>query len=59
MVYAAVNLLKFSVDSIIEIANRRSFSSQIHFIQILQRELEITPGKYRKKYGRKKWMVGR
>ncbi len=43
----AKNLLRYSDYSIIEIANRLSFSSQSHFIQQF-RELEgITPKKYR------------
>lgn len=56
-VEAAVNLLKYSDYSIVEIANRLSFSSQSHFIQIFRKELGLTPKKYRMKYGKPKWIV--
>ena len=43
----AKNLLRFSDYSLIEIANRLSFSSQSHFIQQFRETVGMTPKKYR------------
>lgn len=43
----AKNLLKYSEYSMIEIANRLSFSSQSHFIQQFREIVGMTPKKYR------------
>lgn len=43
----ARNLLRFSDYSMIEIANRLSFSSQSHFIQQFKETVGVTPRKYR------------
>ncbi|MDO4647552.1 MAG: helix-turn-helix transcriptional regulator, partial [Eubacteriales bacterium] len=51
----AKNLLRFSDYSIIEIANRLSFSSQSHFIQQFREITGTTPKKYRNKTFRQKW----
>lgn len=45
----AKNLLRFSDYSMIEIANRLSFSSQSHFIQQFRESVGMTPKKYREK----------
>lgn len=41
------NLLQYSDYSMIEIANRLSFSSQSHFIQQFRETVGMTPKKYR------------
>lgn len=41
------NLLQYSEYSIIDIANRLSFSSQSHFIQQFREYVGMTPKKYR------------
>lgn len=51
----AVNLLKYSDSSLIEIANYLAFSSQSHFIQIFEKYMGITPKKYRDLYYHKNW----
>lgn len=43
----ARNLLRYSDYSVIEIANRLSFSSQSHFIQQFREIVGMTPKKYR------------
>ena len=43
----AKNLLQYSEYSMIEIANRLSFSSQSHFIQQFRESVGMTPKKYR------------
>lgn len=43
----AKNLLKYSDYSMIDIANRLSFSSQSHFIQQFREVVGMTPKKYR------------
>ena len=43
----AKNLLRYSDYSMIEIANRLSFSSQSHFIQQFRESVGMTPKKYR------------
>lgn len=53
----ATNLLKYSPYSMVEIANRLSFSSQSHFIQTFKKSVGMTPLKYREKYGRSQWDV--
>ncbi len=53
----ATNLLKYSPYSMVEIANRLSFSSQSHFIQTFKKVIGMTPLKYREKYGRSEWSV--
>ncbi len=51
----AKNLLRFSDYSMIDIANRLSFSSQIHFIQQFREVEGITPKKYRDEYYMVQW----
>ena len=51
----AKNLLRFSNDSMIDIANRLSFSSQSHFIQQFREVVEMTPKKYRDTYYMVEW----
>lgn len=46
-IQVAMNLLRFSDYSLIEIANRLSFSSQSHFIQQFKESVGMTPKKYR------------
>lgn len=53
----ASNLLKYSPYSMVDIANRLSFSSQSHFIQTFKKVIGTTPLKYRQKYGRSEWNV--
>ena len=43
----ATNLLKYSPYSMVDIANRLSFSSQSHFIQTFKKVIGTTPLKYR------------
>ena len=47
----AKNLLRFSDYSMIDIANRLSFSSQSHFIQQFRESVGMTPKKYRNAEG--------
>ena len=51
----ATHLLKYSEQSIIDIANYLSFSSQSHFIQIFEGFIGMTPKKYRDKYYKSMW----
>ena len=51
----AKNLLRFSDYSMIDIANRLSFSSQSHFIQQFREVEGITPKKYRDEYYMVQW----
>ena len=51
----AKNLLQYSDYSIIEIATYLSFASQSHFIQVFEKEMGITPHKYRMKHFRTSW----
>lgn len=51
----AQNLLKYSDFSLIEIANYLAFSSQSHFIQVFDKQVGLTPKKYRDKYYRTTW----
>ncbi len=51
----AKNLLRFSDYSMIEIADRLSFSSQSHFIQQFREVEGITPKKYRDEYYMVQW----
>ena len=51
----AKNLLRFSNDSMIDIANRLSFSSQSHFIQQFREVVGMTPKKYRDTYYMVEW----
>ena len=51
----AKNLLRFSDYSMIEIANRLSFSSQSHFIQQFREVEGITPKRYRDEYYMVQW----
>lgn len=53
----AKNLLRFSDYSMIEIANRLSFSSQSHFIQQFREVEGITPKKYRDEYYMVQWDI--
>lgn len=52
----AENLLKFSDYDIAVIANYFSFSSQSHFTQAFEKQVGLSPKKYRDKYYRKSWM---
>lgn len=47
--------MRFSDYSMIEIANRLSFSSQSHFIQQFREVEGITPKKYRDEYYMVQW----
>ncbi len=51
----AENLLKYSDYSYIEIANYLSFSSQSHFIQAFEKQVGLTPKKYRDKFYHTTW----
>ena len=51
----AKNLLRFSDYSMIDIANRLSFSSQSHFIQQFRESVGMTPKKYRDEYYMVQW----
>lgn len=53
----AKNLLRFSDYSMIEIANRLSFSSQSHFIQQFREVVGMTPKKYRDEYYMVQWDI--
>ncbi len=53
----AKNMLRFSDYSMIEIANRLSFSSQSHFIQQFRETVGMTPKKYREKYYMVQWDI--
>lgn len=53
----AKNLLRFSDYSMIEIANRLSFSSQSHFIQQFREAVGMTPKKYRDEYYMVQWDI--
>ena len=53
----AKNLLRFSDYSMIEIANRLSFSSQSHFIQQFHEVVGMTPKKYRDEYYMVQWDI--
>lgn len=52
----AENLLKFSDYDIAVIANYFSFSSQSHFTQAFEKQVGLSPKKYRDQYYRKSWM---
>lgn len=54
----AKNLLRFSDYSMIDIANRLSFSSQSHFIQQFRESVGMTPKKYRDEYYMVQWETG-
>ena len=51
----AQNLLRYSDNSIIDIANYLSFSSQSHFIQVFKNTVGLTPKKYRDYFYRASW----
>ena len=51
----ATHLLRYSDQSIVDIANYLSFSSQSHFIQIFKGYAGLTPKKYRDKYYNTMW----
>lgn len=53
----AKNLLRFSDYSMIDIANRLSFSSQSHFIQQFREVVGVTPKKYRDEYYMMQWNI--
>ena len=53
----AKNLLQFSDYSIIDIANRLSFSSQSHFIQQFRESVGMTPRKYRDLHYMVQWDI--
>lgn len=46
----AMNLLRYSDESVVDIANKFSFSSQSHFIKLFKEFVGITPKKFRDKY---------
>ncbi len=52
----AENMLKFSDCDIADIANYFSFSSQSHFTQAFEKQVGISPKKYRDLYYRKSWL---
>lgn len=52
----AENMLKFSDYDIAVIANYFSFSSQSHFTQAFEKQVGLSPKKYRDTYYRKSWM---
>ncbi len=54
----AKNLLKYSDYCIADIANYLSYSSQSHFTQTFEKEVGLSPKKYRDKYYRKSWSRG-
>lgn len=54
----AKNLLRFSDYSMIDIANRLSFSSQSHFIQQFRESVGMTPKKYRDEHYMIQWDTG-
>ncbi len=51
----ATHLLRYSNESIVDIANYLSFSSQSHFIQTFESFMGITPKKYRDKFYKQLW----
>lgn len=51
----ATHLLRYSDQSIVDIANYLSFSSQSHFIQVFENFTGLTPRKYRDKYYKSMW----
>lgn len=51
----AQNILKYSDDSLVDIANQLSFSSQSHFIQTFKKYVGMTPKKYRDLYYNTNW----
>ena len=51
----ATHLLRYSDQSIVDIAAYLSFSSQSHFIQIFEGYIGLTPKKYRDKYYKSMW----
>ncbi len=51
----AKNLLKFSDYDLADIANYLSYSSQSHFTHTFEKEVGLSPKKYRDKYYRKSW----
>lgn len=51
----AQNLLMYSNYSFIEISNYLAFSSQSHFIQIFEKQIGMTPKKYRDSHYRASW----
>lgn len=54
----AKNLLRYSDYSLIDIANRLSFSSQSHFIQQFRELVGMTPKKYRDLNHSPQWEIG-
>lgn len=52
----AENMLKFSDYDLADIANYLSFSSQSHFTQAFEKQIGLSPKKYRDIYYRKSWM---
>ena len=51
----AENLLRYSDDSIADIAHNLGFSTESHFISAFHRYAKITPNEYRKRYFRSRW----
>ncbi|BCN29263.1 helix-turn-helix domain-containing protein [Anaeromicropila herbilytica] len=51
----AQNLLKYSDFTSIEIANYLAFASQSHFIHTFEKQVGLTPKKYRDKYYHNSW----
>lgn len=54
---AAENMLKYSEQSFLQIANLLSFASQSHFTQVFKKHTGYTPKEYRDKYYRSNWEV--
>ena len=52
---AAKNMLRFSDYSLIDIANYLAFSPQSHFSLIFQKQVGMTPKKYREQYSGTSW----
>lgn len=52
---SAQNMLKYSDFSMSDIANYLAFSSQSHFIQAFEKQVGMTPKKYKNQYYRKHW----
>lgn len=51
----AKNLLKYSDYNLVDISNYLAFSSQSHFTQAFEKQVGLSPKKYRDKYFRKTW----
>lgn len=54
-VEAAMNMLRYSEYSMIDISNYLAFNSHSHFISVFKEYTGMTPKQYRKQYYRTKW----